>query len=416
MKWRPLLLILIASLLIRLYANLNLDLWIDEIFTINASHSILKYGIPMLESGYLYLNNILPVYINALSLIIFEFSAFEPFVIRVPFILISSFVPVALYVLVNKIFNDKGISLLVALLSVMSYSDIARSGQIRGYGIALLLTIVALYYLYLYVYDERGNRWHILVSILAYSLAAVSHWSALAMGLMYVIVPFWRKLFGTTSNFIDKIALLITINASSTVIILAFYHKSPLLERYFWIMLPSFIIVILSVILCGVVRRINRINISRLILVGFMVLFLCVQYWLYAKCDNRFCLDSTSPQPSFVMAMNYLKSAITENDAIIVAHISSVTIPKLYLNKNAYSITTWRGGVTDFYTGLKSYISYDQVYNLTNSEHGYFMVIGQLVHDMSDRSSEHLKDSSVSQLVYFDGREDARERVWIYRF
>ena len=64
------LILMLLGFIIRIYSLATQSLWIDKGFSLNAAISILKHGIPLMDSGSYYLGYLLHTYL--LSLFVFK--------------------------------------------------------------------------------------------------------------------------------------------------------------------------------------------------------------------------------------------------------------------------------------------------------------------------------------------------------
>ena len=70
------LILMILGFIIRIYSLSYQSLWIDEGFSLNAALSVLKHGIPLMDSGSYYLGTILHTYLLSLFILVFKNEIF----------------------------------------------------------------------------------------------------------------------------------------------------------------------------------------------------------------------------------------------------------------------------------------------------------------------------------------------------
>jgi len=160
----PFILFLIVgvSFFLRLYGIFNNHpFWVDEFSSANQARYILKYGLSVFTNPNIYFesHNITTHFLVATFFKLFgqyEWSA------RLPFVIIGSFIPLAVFFLSRYIFNTKT-AIVAALLTTFSYFEIVWSRQARGYILFQLLVLIAML-LYLRL-TEKQNK-----SISAYTV------------------------------------------------------------------------------------------------------------------------------------------------------------------------------------------------------------------------------------------------------
>lgn len=131
----------------------NHPFWVDEFSTGVQAQQILHYGRQLLTNNSLSFdtNNILT---NAIVALFFKFWGAHEWVARLPFVIIGSFVPIAVFFTTQLIF-DTSTAVATSLLLTFSYLEITWSRQARGYVLQQLLVLVGIY---LYVKLLQGKK------------------------------------------------------------------------------------------------------------------------------------------------------------------------------------------------------------------------------------------------------------------
>jgi 4-amino-4-deoxy-L-arabinose transferase-like glycosyltransferase len=171
---------------------------VDEYSTIWAAQQILRRGIPLLPSGFIYLQGILFTYLDAIFIGLFGFSEAMA---RLPGLLCSVATLPLLYLWGRRAFGP-GAGLIAATLGALEASSIIWGGRARMYALQELLVVLALYAFYRgYVEPQSGGdragarwRWTCAVSFIAAILAqTVTVLLAPALALSLIV---WRGRLG----------------------------------------------------------------------------------------------------------------------------------------------------------------------------------------------------------------------------
>lgn len=156
--------ILILGLFLRIYNLDNQSYWMDEGITINAILSILENGDTTLDSGE---NYFCPLYCYPTAYVtkIFGKNAFSYRFISV----ISGILLIMLFIKKLPMIFNINIALLSSIFLTFSYWQIAWSRQARWYTLFALLSWIAIFYFYDFLYKnhKKNNLIIVLISIIA---------------------------------------------------------------------------------------------------------------------------------------------------------------------------------------------------------------------------------------------------------
>ena len=151
--------ILFLSLLYRIFGSFNnYPFWVDEFSTAKQARYILEYGLRIFTDPYIsfeFRNST----VNLLVALFFKIGGQKEWIARLPLIFIGSLVPVAIYILANKIFN-KTAALCASLFAVFSYFFITWSRQARSYVLFQLLILLAFfeYFRLMEIFSEKYHK------------------------------------------------------------------------------------------------------------------------------------------------------------------------------------------------------------------------------------------------------------------
>ena len=171
----PLLILLLFMGALLVFANLgNSYLWQDEAETAFISKNLLKFGLPLASDGTnqpqtmeIYKQSApanwqslpyryapwLPFYITAASFKVFGMNAFAA---RLPFAIIGFFSFILVWFLAKEIFNDKKVSILAVLFTVMSIPYILHLRQCHWFALSAFLSLWLLL-AYIHMLNGRGH-------------------------------------------------------------------------------------------------------------------------------------------------------------------------------------------------------------------------------------------------------------------
>ncbi len=196
----------------------NHPFWIDEFSTGNQSMFILNHGLSVLydKSIPFEQNNLLVHFIVALF---FKIFGVKEWVARLPFVMIGSLVPAALFLLTRYIFNVPT-AFAAAILSTFSYFQITWSRQARGYVLQQLLVILLIY---VYLKLTAQKRFSPLYTALFVVIAILGVLTHLMFYLLLVAMAIHFIIFNRNSlrhlivNFYTYVAFAVFIGISYSV-------------------------------------------------------------------------------------------------------------------------------------------------------------------------------------------------------
>ncbi len=204
--------------------------WVDEFSTASQAQQILKHGLTYFTGAFHpELNNILTHYIVALSFAIVGVSEYAA---RIPFVLLGSLVPVALYLLVRKNFGV-AVACSAALLTSCSYFMIVWSRQARGYSLQTLLVIGTIGY-YLHIRKRRPTLLHgiVLTSLVILGLLTHSAYILVLLALLADVLIGRRTMrasWGTNRSWILPAIICVLVGSVGMV-----FGYATVLQRAIW--------------------------------------------------------------------------------------------------------------------------------------------------------------------------------------
>ncbi len=183
-KDNPLLIILVLMLLgfiIRIYSLATQSLWIDEGFSLNAALSILKHGVPLMDSGSYYLGYLLHTYLLSLFILIFRNEIFAGRFLSVLFGTLT--IPLTYYL--GKEIVNKKVGLFAAVLVTFSIWEIAWSRQARMYAQFQFFYLLSLLFFYRFIQNKEAKT--LALTVLFTLLTVLSHTLGYTLFLIYFI-------------------------------------------------------------------------------------------------------------------------------------------------------------------------------------------------------------------------------------
>ncbi len=203
--WAIVALLAVYGFILRIYSLGQQSLWIDEAFTINAAETILKKGIPLLDSGFWYMSGILNSYITAFSLATLRSASIE-FAARLPSVIFGVLTIFLVYAFGKKIAN-KEVGLISAFLVTFSVWEIAWGRQARMYQQFQFFYVLSLYFFYKFVKTKEAKN--AVFAAISTFLALVSHSLAVALigiFITYAIIMLFKKenIFLDVCNMLKK--------------------------------------------------------------------------------------------------------------------------------------------------------------------------------------------------------------------
>lgn len=152
--WLGLLAVLLGGTALRLAFLLVSHPHVDEYSTMWAALNILQKGVPVLPSGFVYLQGLLFSYADAAAIAVLGFSEWAA---RLPSLLCSVATIALVFVWGRRAFGPWA-GLLAATLTALEPTSIIWGGRARMYSLQQALTVLALYACYRGYIEARGNR------------------------------------------------------------------------------------------------------------------------------------------------------------------------------------------------------------------------------------------------------------------
>ncbi len=189
----------LAGFILRLVYMLRSSPHVDEYSTIWAAQQIMKRGVPVLPSGFIYLQGLLFTYLDALSLALFGFHQIAngaangiEVVARLPSLMVGMASVPLVYRLGRRMFSGH-VGLLAAVLLALEPEAIIWSSRARMYALQTFLVLLALFCLQRGLVEDspRGRYSHYLylfalcfVGALLSQTVTVLLFPALVLGLL----------------------------------------------------------------------------------------------------------------------------------------------------------------------------------------------------------------------------------------
>lgn len=163
----------IIALVYRIYGLFDSHpFWVDEFSSAHQANLLLRYGTSFFTQTdyYVELNKFIPTGLVALSFTIFGQSEWAA---RLPFVLIGSLVPVAVFLLGKKVTNTIT-GFVAALLTLFSHFMITWSRQARGYVLTQLLVLI-ICYCYIQISNNNKNNIYKIGFVLSALIGIITH-------------------------------------------------------------------------------------------------------------------------------------------------------------------------------------------------------------------------------------------------
>ncbi len=190
-----LLILLIITILygawVRLYALNAISFWGDDGMTYLGTEAVLRYGYPLLPSGYVNFHTILSFYIRALSALVFGLNEFS---LRLPSALMGILAIPATFLFVKEVLKNKYIALLSAILISFSVWQIEFSREVRWYSEFQFFYLLSVYFFYLGFI--RGKNVFKILSTLFIILSTFINSLAVSLIFLFVALAVYRGIRG----------------------------------------------------------------------------------------------------------------------------------------------------------------------------------------------------------------------------
>ena len=181
--WLLLVAITAAGFWLRWLYVRDVSFFVDEYLTIRAAGRILAQGIPLLPSGNFYSHGLLVSYLVAPLL---GLGATEPWLLRLPILLLSTAAIPLLYWTGRRIFGSHpGAGLIAAALLAFAPEAVLWGGRLRMYATLQFCVQLATLVFYLWVVEKQDRLVYRLLFVLAFWGALFSHAEAM------LLLPLW---------------------------------------------------------------------------------------------------------------------------------------------------------------------------------------------------------------------------------
>ena len=274
-----LIVLIIIGFILRFY-KLNIQsLWIDEGFSINAAVQTLKYGYPLLESGFVYSGSLLNTYFIAFFIKLFKDLIFASRLVSVIFGILSIIIT---FYFGKEIYNKK-IGLIAALFVTFSSIEIAWSRQARMYAQFQFFYLLSLYLFYKFI-NNKSLKYFILALILTIStiLSNILGFSLILIYFVYFILNFKDFKFIFTKKFL--IPIFVFLIPIGYLIIKNFWNYSYIYINYFlkYIYFLRFSHEILFYFsLVGILVSLKEFKKSSFLFISFIVPILVISFFVF---------------------------------------------------------------------------------------------------------------------------------------
>ncbi len=188
--WIVAMILTLFGFILRLVYLFGVSPHVDEYSTIWAAQQIMERGVPVLPSGFIYLQGLLFTYLDALSLALFGFNQTAngiEVIARLPSLMVGLASIPLVYRLGRRMFSGY-VGFLAAVLLALEPEAIIWSGRARMYALQTFLVALALFYLHRGVAEDspRGRYLFALcfVGALLSQTVTVLLFPALVLGLL----------------------------------------------------------------------------------------------------------------------------------------------------------------------------------------------------------------------------------------
>lgn len=173
LMWTIPLIIFIVSFLFRITGILgDHPFWVDEFSTANQANYYVRYGLGAIGNPNINFEGNNYTY-HMLVAIMFKTFGENEFAARLPAVFFGALVPVALYFLARKFFNERT-ALTASILTALSYFTIAWSAQARSYTLLQLVTLLIIYF-YSQLLDKKPKKRSLIFLIVCIFIGFYTH-------------------------------------------------------------------------------------------------------------------------------------------------------------------------------------------------------------------------------------------------
>ena len=142
--------LIVVALALRWRYIQEISLFVDEFVTSWAARNVLSRGLPSFPSGNLYPHGFLFTYLE----VPFVLGAFNETLVRIPGLIVSLLGLLAAYWVGRRLF-DRRVGLIAAAALAVDPDCIVWGGRARMYGLLQLLTLLAVFFWYRGLRDDR---------------------------------------------------------------------------------------------------------------------------------------------------------------------------------------------------------------------------------------------------------------------
>ncbi|MBX4209464.1 glycosyltransferase family 39 protein [Candidatus Parcubacteria bacterium] len=410
--WLFLIPIFSLGLFFRLFHIGFQSLWIDEVYTINAALAVLKHGYPLLDSGYIYVNNFVSVYLAALMMKIAPFDAFSPWAVRLPAALFGSGLILAVATLGRRLFKSNVVAILAAFFVTFSYNEIAWSRQARGYAALAFFLILSICFFWNYL--SSGKRRDLFWWIGLFTFACLSHWSGLAFLPAFLII-LWKKKYLYSFASYKKELLFLGVLVAVPIVTL-FITAERMITRYIVFPFFPFFVIALSfvVVMCADHILPNYRTATRSLFALLLLLVIGYQQFLFYPMIS-YDFHVLSIQPDYNEVFSIIKSEKRPDDVIISF---CPALHRIYLGEEGEWLPKGnrRQEKPDFYTGIDPINTLDQLIDITRSHHGFVVIDGEAPRSSLTNRVRYIVDNPHIKLEYHSSGYGQNADIWLYRF
>ncbi len=380
----------------------------------NAAFSVLEHVIPLLDSGQIYTNNFVSVYLTALTIKIAGFDVFNPWASRLPSVFFGTLLIPLVYFLSKKVFENEKAAFFSAFLIAFSYLEIAWSRQVRGYAALAFFITIALYHLWNYLLEAKTRN--LLIFFVYYVLACLSHWAALTFTPSLLLVLVIKKQIPVEKLW-GKI-LFFTLFVIPPLILLKF--KYPVSGGIFlrYAVFPFFPIV--SILFGYIVVRLFEYPSVKGRLVPKLVLAGCVAIIVFMMPLQLIPLKThelylQAPQPDFNKVFSIILNERESDDVVITLR---PVLSRLYLGSDGLwlSLKSKKVDEIDMYVGAKPLVKSSELMDVINFGSGFIVVDGHSFFTILLKKYPEIFEHPKLKLRMYSCGAKQLDCIWLYRF
>lgn len=275
--------------LIYRFQTLHSPFWVDEFSSAHQAQLLLRYGAEVFTNPHVHWekNNIITHVLIAISFSVFGQSEFAA---RLPFMVIGSLVPAAIFSFGIKFFN-KRTAFLASFLSICSYFLITWSRQARGYVLLELCILVAAFAYCSIIKEKRIQSRYLFVFVVSSIIGLATHvlfsLFLIAVGIHYLFLK------GRVAQSKIKMIGVVAVGCVCVVFAKSIFHIQISFVNNIWYY-HSFLwreysfLVILS--LLGMLMRLAMKKLDSQFILSYMVVHLLFICFLFGPYVTRYIL------------------------------------------------------------------------------------------------------------------------------